>query len=188
MTSPRKRSNRFSAFEVERAQINDLRTLVEIAQGKHDARTLGRLADRNLNAHGHMRYLSEEKRPDQTLSEMDEFRAWLLEGLCKMFEKDGWKLSPADDRFASLSVVIHARGQNEYDDAHGDAAPGLVAWRLIELHKWRIAKCAWAKCDKPGRLFVTHKKSAYCCATHSQNARTARYRRKLARTNSSEVK
>jgi hypothetical protein len=161
--------------------VNDLRTLVEIAQGKHDARTLARLADRNLGGHGLMRHLSEERRPDQHVSEMDEFRMWLLEGLKKMFEKEGWKLSPKDDRFASLSVVIHARGANEYYDVHGDAAAALVAWRLVELDKWRIAQCAWPKCDKPGRLFVTHKKSAYCSATHSQNARTARYRAKLAR-------
>lgn len=181
MTSPKKRNPRLSAFHVERAQVRDLRTLVEIAQGRHGARELARLTDRNMGGHGRMRFLSEEKRPDQSISEMDEFRAWLLEGLTRMFEKEGWKLSPADARFASLTVTIHARSSNEYEDGAGDAAPGLVAWRLIELHKWRIAKCAWVKCDKPGRFFVTHKKSNYCCATHAQNARTARYREKLAR-------
>ena len=111
---------------------------------------------------------------------MDNFREWLLKGIEAMFD-DGWKLSPSDSRFASLSVTIRARRSNQYEDNHGDAAPGLIAWRLIELHRWRIAKCAWEKCDKAGRLFVTHKKSAYCCSTHSQNARTAKYRAKLAR-------
>jgi hypothetical protein len=176
-----KRDSRFSSYGIERDQINDLRTLVELAQGKHGARTLARLTDRNLGGRGLMRHLGEQPRPDQSISDLDEFRAWLLGGLKKMFSKEGWKLFPRDDRFASFSVTIHARGDNEYEDQHGDGAPGMVAWKLIELHKWRIAQCGWDKCDLPGGFFVTHKKSAYCCPTHAQNARTKRYRVKLAR-------
>jgi hypothetical protein len=176
-----KRNWRLSAFEVERRQVADLRTLIEIAQGKHDARTLAQLAHRNIGApgvggRGMIRHLREERWPNEAVSELDEFRRWLLGGLWKMFEEDGWRLSASDPEFSSFSIVIRAQRPNEYEDPAGAAAPRLVAWRLVELHKWRLKQCAWPKCDKPGRFFVTHKKSAYCGPRHAQNARTWRYR------------
>jgi hypothetical protein len=177
-----KRNWRLSAFEVERRQIADLRTLIEIAQGEHNARLLARLVDRNFGGRGVTRVLLDWRRPDETVSELNAFRKWLLGGVQKMFQEDGWTLTLGDPVLAAYSIAIRARGQNQYEDKTGAAAPRLAAWRLLELHKWRVERCAWEKCERLGRFFVTHKKSAYCSARHAQNARTARYRERLAKS------
>lgn len=52
-------------------------------------------------------------------------------------------------------------GRESKEDKKGAAAPQLVAWRLLELYKWRVKRCAWEKCERLGRCFVIHKKSTY---------------------------
>lgn len=168
-----------NAFIVSRRERRDLQTLVEIAYGAHDPRTLQRLADRNIDGSsaGFSRFLRVEKWPGEEVSEMDRFRAWLKDGLESMFQPNGWKLSTKDRRFDPFTVRLHAgkHPRAVYEDPSGGAAAGLVAWRLTETYRFALKRCAWAKC---GKIFVSHKSSDYCSPRHSQNARTAKYRAK----------
>jgi hypothetical protein len=168
------RDPRFNAFLVEKQQLEDLQTLIEIASGEHNAQTLLELIPRNLGLYrGILRGLSEEIPPGETTSEMGRYRLWLKDGFKKMFGAKGWRLAPGEKRFSGYAVTFYADRSPEYEDSTGVGAASFVAWRLTELHHWRIKRCAWPKCDK---IFVAHKSSAYCSETHAQNMRTWRYR------------
>jgi len=155
---------------VERKQLSDLRDLIAIAQSQtrrapsEDARRVARIANDTLGCPAPTRVLNER--------ELNEFRTWLRAGLQKMFTEEGWPITAATD-YPQFTMHIKANGPNHHEDSAGVSLPRRAAIHLVELQKWRIGRCAWARC---GEVFVSHKRSAYCSSTHAQNARTWRYR------------
>ena len=88
-------------------------------------------------------------------------------------KRDGWHIRAAKE-FAGLEFYLRADGFHHYEDFTGTASARYLTANLVQLQHVRIKRCGWIKCEHP--WFVSFKKSQYCSAQHSQNARTWRLR------------